>query len=194
VLETIFHELNRDHFAGELPLPALAWNPRLRTTAGRFSPGSRNPLLRREPRIEVASYLRELADGAMHIRDTVLHEMIHYFLWHKRRPYGHTEEFYTIMKRVGAKRYNPVPKLAPVKYWYVCASCRVRVPARRRLGQVACASCCEKFNQGNFSARYLLQIWSGTGERSPEPEPTLSPEEIIRRLEEIKSSILARTR
>lgn len=188
MLETTFHELNAAHFGNVLPLPELAWNPRLRATAGRFCPGSRNPLQKREPLIEVAAYLRELGDGERHVRDTVLHEMIHFYLWHKRRPYGHTDEFYAIMKRVGAKRYNPVPKLAPVRHWYHCANCGAKVPARRRLGNVACAACCKKFNRGDFSPKFLLRVW--TGENKTEGPPALSPAEIIRRLEELKGMLI----
>lgn len=158
MLENLFQQLNREHFSEKLPLPLLRWNPRLRTSAGRFSPGSRNPLRPRNPLIEVASYLRELEGGDKHIRDTLLHEMVHYLLWHEKKPYGHTPEFHSILKKVGASRYNPVPKLSPVKYWYVCGHCRVRIPARRKLSDTACLACCEKWNGGRFSSRYLLKI------------------------------------
>ena len=118
MLENFFHELNQIHFNGTLPLPELEWNSRLSSTAGRFCPGSRNPLRPRRPKIEIASYLKSLKEGSLHIRDTVLHEMIHYYLWHQGRPCGHTEEFHAIMKKVGAKRWNPVPKDRPIKHWY----------------------------------------------------------------------------
>lgn len=168
-------------------MPKLAWNPRLRATAGRFCPGSTNPFRPREPLIEVASYLLERSDGEVHIRDTILHEMIHFYLWFKRRPYGHTEEFHAILKRVGAKRYNPVPKLSPVKHWYYCANCRAKIPARRKLGEVACAECCRKLNGGAFSKRFLLRKWEENRfEEEPGP-PALSPQEVIARLEELKS-------
>ena len=155
MLEPIFHELNQQHFSSELPLPVLSWNSRLQTTAGRFCPGSRNPLFPRKAQIEVASYLQGIEEGLMHIRDTMLHEMIHYQLWHQKKPYGHTEEFYSIMKRVGAKRYNPVPKMRPVKYWYECLGCKIKVPARRKFGTVACAKCCKKYTGGEFSSKFL---------------------------------------
>jgi predicted SprT family Zn-dependent metalloprotease len=190
VLEPIFHELNRTHFESKLPLPLLSWNSRLRATAGRFCPGSRNLLRQRRPHIEVAAYLRELSDGAEHIRDTILHEMIHYFLWHEKKPYGHTEEFHAIMKRVGAKRYNPVPKLRPVKHWYQCPACFVKVPARRKLGAVACASCCKKHNGGYFSKRFLLTTNIEAQKIETTNSSPLHADEIIRRLEELKSFLI----
>lgn len=195
MLESIFHELNRVHFSGELPLPSLSWNSRLRSTAGRFCPGSRNPIRPREPQIEVAEYLKELSDGELHIRDTLLHEMIHYQLWHQKKPYGHNAEFYRIMNRVGAKRFNPVPKLAPVKYWYACPHCEVKVPARRRLGEVACLPCCKRYNDGFFTKRFVLKIWTGSTPQAPKadaPKLNLSAEEIIRRLEELKNAFTKR--
>jgi predicted SprT family Zn-dependent metalloprotease len=157
-LAEIFHDLNREYFAGELPLPELEWNSRLSSTAGRFCPGSRRPIFPRAPKIEVATYLREISDGPLHIRDTVLHEMIHYLLWHRKQPYGHTAEFHRIMKRVGAKRYNPVPKERPVKYWYECPGCQRKIPARRRMDKYACLVCCEKENGGKFAEKFRLRL------------------------------------
>ncbi|HEY8280520.1 MAG TPA: SprT-like domain-containing protein [Bdellovibrionota bacterium] len=195
MLEAIFHELNHAHFGSALPPPKLSWNSRLSSTAGRFCPGSRIPLRRISAEIEVATYLRDLPDGTIHVRDTVLHEMIHYFLWHQRKPHGHTAEFHDIMKRVGAKRYNTVPQLRPIKHWYECPVCRIEVPARRKLGISACAPCCEKHNRGRYHDRFRLRI-RGRGEKGPEtkvPSPVLvpderplSPAEIIGRLEELK--------
>ena len=62
VLPQIFQELNLRHFQGELPPPLLRWNLRLRSTAGRFAPGSKNPLRARLPLIEIASYLKGIPE------------------------------------------------------------------------------------------------------------------------------------
>lgn len=210
-LEEIFVELNSLHFGGRLAPPSLAWNPRLSSTAGRFTPGSRNPLRPRAPLIEIAAYLSELADGAMHVSDTMLHEMIHYQLWADGKPYGHTEEFHCIMKRVGAKRYNPVPKTRPFKHWYECPECRKRIPARRKIGNSACMDCCRNFAGGRYDRRFRLELVMSDGvcleeefevttvtPSSPpainvEPEePRLPPSEIIRRLEELKQMVLGK--
>ena len=139
-----------------MPVPKLAWNSRLASTAGRFGPGI--PWHGTRPIIEVAAYLRELADGELHVRDTVLHEMIHYWLWHQGLPYGHTAEFHAKMKITGAKRFNPVPKIRPIKHHYQCRECKNIVPARRRLADVACSRCCNQFNGGVFSREYRLEL------------------------------------
>jgi predicted SprT family Zn-dependent metalloprotease len=209
VLETIFRELNEAHFGSGLPPPLLRWNSRLSSTAGRFCPGSRIRL--RPAVIEVAAYLRELADGEMHVRDTVLHEMIHYYLWHSGKPYGHTEEFHRILRKVGAKRYNPVPKIRPYKHWYECPGCRKRVPTRRKINGSACMDCCKTHSNGYYDRRFRLVLVENVKEEEscvepipieaplptppprPREEPKLPPSEIIRRLEEIKQMLLRKT-
>ena len=212
LLEDIFHELNRQHFATELPLPQLRWNARLSTSAGRFCPGSRHFLRPRAPLIEVASYLRDLPDGTMHVRDTILHEMIHYLLWHRQRPYGHTPEFNQILKKVGAKRYNTVPKERAWKHWYECPSCRHGFPTLRRLAPSACMRCCRQHNRGQFHERFRLVRMApparatsnhikppalgsapeAANAYASEAVPKLSPAEIIRRLEELKQMVRPR--
>ncbi len=184
-----FHALNQEHFQGSLPLCKTIWNSRLQTSAGRFHPGSRNPLRPKEPLIEVASYLRDIPDGEKHIRDTILHEMIHYYLWWNKKPYGHTKEFRHIMKRVGASRFNPVPKERTVKYWYHCTSCQVKVSARRKLGKVACATCCKKYNRGEFSVHYVLQILDATHVAEEKPEQVLPFEKVLQTLASIRDTI-----
>lgn len=194
MLNQIFQELNLRHFQNELPIPTLNWNSRLRSTAGRFAPGSTNPFRPRAPLIEIASYLESIPEGQYHVRDTMLHEMVHYYLWFKKKPYGHTAEFHSILKRVGARRYNPVPKLSPVKHWYECPRCLIKVPARRKLSPSACAACCKKFNHGEYSSQFLLRKITATNnnERNPQPEKMpdpkrLSPMEIIKNLEILKA-------
>ena len=114
----IFKQLNEKHFDGFLDPPVLRWNGRLRTASGRFFPGARQKkfglrAVARPPIIEVASYLLQESEGELHIRETLAHEMIHYWLWVRSRPHGHTDEFYAKMTEMGARRYNPVPRRLP---------------------------------------------------------------------------------
>lgn len=155
-LPTLFGEINRLHFDQFLDPPELCWNSRLRASAGRFIPGSRKFWRAFPPRIEVASYLMEEANAEALVYDTVAHEMIHYWLWVLQRPYGHTPEFLAKMKQMGVSRYNPVPRLRPYKYIYRCPACNKSFPARRRLGVLACASCCKTHNQGKYDVRFKL--------------------------------------
>jgi predicted SprT family Zn-dependent metalloprotease len=160
-LIALFDEINRLHFDTFMETPILAWNSRLRTCAGRFIPGSRKFWTECPPKIEVASYLLEEQNAEELIYDTVAHEMIHYWLWLRKRPYGHTAEFLARMKEMGVSRYNPVPRRRPVKYIYHCASCQKYFPARRILGPLACARCCKEFAYGKYDARYKLILCSG---------------------------------
>ncbi len=157
-LEAIFQEINAKHFDGFLDAPVLGWNSRLRSAAGRFIPGSRNLFHRAPPKIEVASYLLDEEGAEALIRDTIAHEMIHLWLWVRRRPYGHTEEFLTKMRLMGTTRYNPVPKLRGPKYIYRCPNCGKDFPARRKLGVLACLDCCKRESGGKFDRRFRLVI------------------------------------
>ena len=155
-LQSLFDEINGTCFGGLLPLPQLSWNSRLRTTAGRFAPGRRKLLREIPPRIEIASYLLEEENGLAIIKDTLAHEMIHYWLWFRRRPHGHTAEFYAKMNELGVSRYNTVPRHRPYKYLYSCPSCMISFPARKRLRAMACRACCDKHTGGRYDKRFRL--------------------------------------
>jgi predicted SprT family Zn-dependent metalloprotease len=155
-LLTSFLEINNAHFDGFLDPPQLAWNSRLRTSAGRFIPGSRKFIMAFPPKIEIASYLSEEENAESLIYDTLAHEMIHYWLWVLKRPYGHTPEFLAKMKEMGVSRYNPVPRLRPYKYLYQCRICKKDFPARKKLGPLACASCCKQHAGGRYDPRFQL--------------------------------------
>ncbi len=159
-LNDFFEAINREHFDGFLDPPVLAWNSRLRSSAGRFIPGSRKWFREAPPKIEVASYLLDEGNSEALIQDTMAHEMIHYWLWVRRKPYGHTDEFYTKMKAMGVSRYNPVPRLRTPKYLYRCPACLKDFPARRRLGVLACLECCRKDAKGKFDPRFKLELIS----------------------------------
>jgi SprT-like protein len=157
-LHAIFDQINERHFDGFLDAPTLKWNSRLRSSAGRFIPGSRKFFFAQPPVIEVASYLREEPGSAELIVDTVAHEMIHYWLWVRRKPYGHTGEFLAKMRAMGVSRYNPVPRLRPYRYLYRCASCARDFPSRKKLGVLACATCCKAHAGGRFDVRFKLSL------------------------------------
>lgn len=154
----IFQEINQRFFDGFLDAPILIWNSRLRSSAGRFIPGSRKYPQQRAAVIEVASYLKKEKESVRHITDTVAHEMIHYWLWVRRQPYGHTPEFHIKMNAMGVSRYNPVPKTRPLKYLYTCTHCGKEFHTKRRLGTLACAPCCKKYSGGKYDARFLITL------------------------------------
>ena len=106
--------------------------------------------------IEIASYLLTEVNHEALIRDTLAHEMIHYWLWVRRKPYGHTPEFWAKMRIMGVSRYNPVPRTRPYKYRYRCGFCQKDFFARRKLGPLACADCCKRYSEGRYDPRFKL--------------------------------------
>jgi predicted SprT family Zn-dependent metalloprotease len=169
-LSLIFEQVNQQHFDGFLDPPILRWNSRLRSSAGRFIPGSRKFFRAAPPVIEVATYLMDEGNAEALVRDTLAHEMIHYWLWVRRKPYGHTAEFWDKMTAMGVSRYNPVPRTRPYRYLYRCPGCLGQFPARRKLGVLACGKCCKQFAQGRFDARYKLFL-----ERMLKPGESVQP-------------------
>ncbi len=169
LLLALFQQVNERHFDGMLDPPELRWNARLRTSAGRFFAGKRKRLFSpgRAPLIEIASYLLEEQDPETHVRETIAHEMIHYWLWVRRRPYGHTEEFYAKMQQMGARRYNPVPRRRPYRYVYGCLHCQSRFQSRKVLGRLACAQCCKSHGNGKYDERFRLVLIQKLGKLVP---------------------------
>ncbi len=148
----IFTEWNLRSFSGELPVPEIRWNSRLKTSAGRFIPDRTRSI------IEVATYLCEEPNAEHLIRDTIGHEMIHFWLWERRMPYGHTPEFHRKMEEIGVSRYNSVPRHRPFKYCYACPSCDQKILTRKRIRKAACAKCCNAHNDGEFHSRFQLKL------------------------------------
>jgi len=155
-LSELFTRINSVHFDGFLDPPVLRWNPRLRSSAGRFIPGSRRFFREVPATIEVASYLTEEKDALALVADTLAHEMIHYWLWVRRRPYGHTAEFSAKMRLMGVSRYNSVPRRRPPRYAYKCPACEMEFLARKKLGVLACAKCCKLHSGGRYDSRFKL--------------------------------------
>src|SRR4051812_11935391 len=159
-LSELFQSINSAHFDGFLDAPNLRWNSRLRSSAGRFVPGTRAWLAAWQqqvpPTIEVASYLLEEKDPLALIADTLAHEMIHYWLWVRRRPYGHSAEFHAKMRLMGVSRYNSVPRRRPPRYSYKCPACEMEFLARKKLGVLACAKCCKQHSKGRYDVRFKL--------------------------------------
>lgn len=159
-LKVYFDKINLKHFDGFLEAPELRWNSRLRSSAGRFRPGRRKFFQQCPPLIEIATYLQNHPQAAHLIEDTMGHEMIHYWLWVRRKPYGHSAGFVEKMKQMGVSRYNSAPKLRPYKYLYQCNKCGREFPTRKKLGTLACAECCKRHSNGKFDRQFILNLKS----------------------------------
>lgn len=145
-LEALLDALNRQHFGGGLKRPRLELARRLKVTAGMAD------YRRWAIRISVAYHDRH--GWEEELRFTLLHEMLHLWLKQQGRPSGHTREFRNLADRMGCPRYaKRVP--GPSKYRYRCPRCGMEVRYRRRV-VLACRACCDRFNGGRFSRRFLL--------------------------------------
>ncbi len=151
-LVRLFTEWNLKNFEGALPVPELRWNSRLKTSAGRFIPDPEKIV------IEMATYLCDENDAENLLRDTMGHEMIHYWLFVQGKPYGHTSEFHQKMAEIGVSRYNSVPKHRPFKHCYACKSCDQKIFVRKKLRMAACAACCNQYAGGKYHAQFKLKL------------------------------------
>jgi predicted SprT family Zn-dependent metalloprotease len=159
-LQAAFQTLNCNHFDGFLDPPQIDWNTRLRTCAGRFSPGRPRSKSREEihPKIEIARYIIDLERAEELVYDVLGHEMIHYWLWVRQQPYGHTTEFYSKLEEMGVSRYNPVPQRKRAAYVYHCKNCGSQFPSKKFHAALACAACCQKYSKGRFDHQFLLAL------------------------------------
>jgi predicted SprT family Zn-dependent metalloprotease len=94
------------------------------------------------------------------VRNTILHEIAH-ALAHKQGHSGHDHVWRRIAISIGCdgERLSPMP--APKKYIATCHNCG-RTSSRSRKGNVACGSCCRKYNKGHFTERFLLRWQENT--------------------------------
>mgnify|MGYP001558762152 FL=1 len=145
-LEALLDRLNRVHFGGRLKPPRLVFSGRMRSAAGMAD--------YRDWAIRVSVAYHEHHGWERELEDTLLHEMIHLWLRQRGRPSGHTPEFRALAAAMGCPRY--AKRMPPRReIGYRCLQCGAAVVYRRRV-TLACRSCCDRFNGGRFSRRFLL--------------------------------------
>jgi len=132
----------------------VAWNPRMRSTAGLAYP--RKNLIALNPR------LREF--GAEEVDRTLRHELAHLLAHHRagrRRISAHGAEWAQACRDLGLadeKRCHDLPlprrKMA-ARHFYQCPSCSLTLKRVRPLrGKTACLACCRKHNRGHYHDRF----------------------------------------
>ncbi|BBI31874.1 SprT family protein [Cohnella abietis] len=120
-------------------LHQASFNPRLRTTGGRYFTKSHN--------IEISPH--QLAvNGPEETEAIIKHELCHYHLHLQKRGYQHRDaDFKQLLVAVGATRHcKALPGVArrlPIKYLLVCQSCGMNYPRKRRTDprKYACGRC-----------------------------------------------------
>ncbi|MFC5701864.1 SprT family protein [Cohnella faecalis] len=155
----IWVEKVSDTFFGRPFKHEATFNPRLRTTGGRYFTRSHN--------IEISPH--QLAvHGPEETEAIIKHELCHYHLHLLGRGYQHRDEdFKRLLAQVGATRHcRPLPGAArrlPVKYLLICQACGMSYPRKRRADP-------RKYACGRCRGRLAL-IDAKPAAESPEPQP-----------------------
>ena len=134
----------------------VAWNPRMRTTAGRAWWPDRA--------IELNPKLRDF--GSEEIWRTLKHELAHLVAYERcgrRRIDPHGPEWQTACADLGIAGESVTHKLAFKRrrmarnHTYACSNCQAVIHRVRPIKRpVACHECCRKFNNGSYHDRFRL--------------------------------------
>ncbi len=136
--QNYYTELNERYFERKLPPCRLEISARLTRTAGKIWPKMRVMRLS-------LSYHRLY--GPEELRNTILHEMIHLWLYEQKLPSGHTPLFRRKLEEVGLGgrvQALPVPP-RPYKYVYSCPTCQREIFTRRKINS-SCGQCDKVYN------------------------------------------------
>lgn len=134
----------------------VAWNPRMRTTAGRaFWP---------EAKIELNPKLKDMAQGE--VDGTLLHELAHLLAYHRagrRRIAAHGTEWRQACVDLGipgekATHTLPLPGRTMQRKWrYTCPACGEGFDRVRKMKRYAgCYRCCKAHNGGYYHQKFRL--------------------------------------
>jgi predicted SprT family Zn-dependent metalloprotease len=137
-LQLLFAQLNLLHFGGEIPAHRLAYNARFANLAGRIT--YKPPLIELSP--------KHLAGKPDELRETLLHEMIHAWLYARGENPGHTATFKKKMREIGLKSiYHDLGTARPInesqrRYILRCEKCTMEVLRKKRPSpHLICAKC-----------------------------------------------------
>ncbi len=151
-LQLLFAQLNNEHFGGEIPAHRIAYNARFSNLAGRIT--------YKPPLIELSPKHFEKQPEAL--RDTLLHEMIHAWLFARGENPGHTAGFKKKMREVGLRSiYHDLgsasPKRESTKRFILrCERCTMELLRKKRPpGPVSCGRCSRR----RYDSRFQLRVY-----------------------------------
>lgn len=157
-LQLMFAQLNNEFFAGEIPAHRIAYNARFSNVAGRIT--------YKPPLIELSPKHFEARPEAL--RETLLHEMIHAWLFARGLNPGHTAAFKRKMRELGIDSiYHDMGNAAPrkesaVRFILRCDRCRLELLRKRRpTRNASCGRCSGR----RFDPRYPLRVFEITDVR-----------------------------
>lgn len=127
-LQLMFAQFNYAYFDGEIPTHEISYNNRFSNVAGRIT--------YKPPKIELSP--KHLRGKPEQLRETLLHEMIHAWLFARNENPGHTAKFKRKMRELGLRSiYHdlgtaPPMNESPKRYILRCEHCRREVLRKRR--------------------------------------------------------------
>ena len=128
-------EVSREDFGRPFRHEAR-WNPRLRTTGGRFFP--------KDGHLDFNPKMVE-AHGLALFRKIVRHELCHYHLFFEKKGYRHGDrDFKNLLQEVGGLRFAPqIEERVQSFHHYSCQSCGQPYQRRRRINtqKYRCGRC-----------------------------------------------------
>ena len=127
-LQILFAQYNFTYFDGEIPSFRIAYNGRFSNVAGRIT--YKPPLIELSP--------KHLKGRLQELRDTLLHEMIHAWLYARGENPGHTPKFKAKMRELGLTSiYHELGTAAPTnpslkRYVLKCEKCGMELLRKRK--------------------------------------------------------------
>ena len=161
-LQLLFAQLNNECFGGEIPTHRIAYNARFSNSAGRIT--------YKPPIIELSPKHFEAAPHAL--RETLLHEMIHAWLYARGMNPGHTAAFKKKMRELGLSSiYHDMGSALPrresaQRFILRCDRCTLELLRKRRpREEMSCGRCSSR----RFDPRYPLRVFEIVELRETEP-------------------------
>ena len=137
-LQLMFAQFNYAYFDGEIPAHEIAYNNRFANLAGRIT--------YKPPKIELSP--KHLRDRPGELQETLLHEMIHAWLFARGENPNHTPAFKRKMSELGLRSiYHDLGTAPPLRenprrYVLRCEKCRREALRRRKPpAGTRCRSC-----------------------------------------------------
>jgi predicted SprT family Zn-dependent metalloprotease len=147
----LFATLNNEFFGGEIPTHRIAYNGRFSNLAGRIT--------YKPPLIELSPKHFERDPAAL--RDTLLHEMIHAWLFARGENPGHTARFKKKMRELGLRSiYHDLGSAAPrresaKRFILRCDACTMELLRKKKPpALVSCGRCSRR----KYDPRYQLRV------------------------------------
>jgi predicted SprT family Zn-dependent metalloprotease len=151
-LQMLFAALNNEFFGGEIPAHAIAYNGRFSNLAGRIT--YKPPLIELSP--------KHFERDASQLRDTLLHEMIHAWLFARGENPGHTLRFKKKMRELGLRSiYHDLGSAAPrressKRFILRCDACTMEILRKKKPPAfVSCGRC----GRRAYDPRFRLRVY-----------------------------------